>query len=318
MTVITSPANAMIVMAGIRQTLAEIADLDQIHDLRDRAEAICHYVKTAALGLEVQNQAAEVKLCCERRLGQILSELPLQGGDRKSKDRDDRVTLGDLGISGSQSARWQREGSVPEEDFVRYVQQANEDGRELTSKGLLSLARCHADAAIPANDDKDPFVRLTNGLKNLARQQKRFGCIYADPPWPCGGKSEIARLPKRLFALPVKRVAASQAHLHLRVPPESLAFGLAVLRAWGFRYKTMAVRRRPARDYGGYWRQTHEVLLLGVRGRLLFRDSNLSSWLDGRDDSATVVHALIARASPPPFLDLFGTAVGTGWLSAGL
>jgi hypothetical protein len=79
----------------------------------------------------------------------------------------------------------------------------------------------------------------------------------------------------------------------------------------------MAVRRKPAMDYGDHWRQSHEVLLLGVRGRLPFRDSSLSSWLDGQDDSATAVQALIARASPPPYLDLFGTAVGTGWLAPG-
>ena len=317
MTAITSPSAAMIVLAGIRRSLAQSTDLEQIHDLRDRSETIRHYVKTVAMGLKIQNQAAEVKLCCERRIGQILAELALRGGDRKSEHRDPSVTLDDLGISRTNSSRWQREGSLPEEEFAQYVQRANEEGRELTSNGLLRLARAHADATRPADYGENPSGWLINGLRNLARQQKRFACIYAKPPWPCGvSKTAIAQLPTRLCSLPVKLIVAPQAHLHLWVPPEELETGLAVLRAWGFRYKAVLVKGTTPLDYGNYWRKAHDMLVLGVRGGLSFRDSSLPSWVEGHGDSATDIHALIARASPPPYLDLFGTAVGTGWLAA--
>lgn len=282
MNAMTSPSTTMSVLAGIRRALAEATDLDEICDLRDRAEAIRHCVKTAAFGLKLQNQAAELKLCCERRAGQILAETPLQGGDRRSENGNHRATLEDMGISRSQSSRWQREGSLPEEDFVRYVQQSNEEGRELTANGLLHLARAYADATRRASDGKGPFARLVGGLSDLARRQKRFTCIYAEPPWSCAGKGGIARLPQRLSSLPVKLVAAPRAHLHLWVPPESLEAGLAVLRAWGFRYKAALVRDKAPLGYGNYWRQAHDMLLLGVRGGLPFHDSSLPSWIDGQ------------------------------------
>ena len=316
-TITTSPPNAMTVLARIRRDVAEADDFDEVREFRDQADLILHYIKTVAFGVDKQNEAMEVTLLCERWLGRHLREMPIRGGDRRSEHHVQGVTLEQLGIDKAQSSRWQREASVPQEEYDQYVRQVRQERRVITSEGLLRLARLHKDAAKAAADDKDPFARLTNGLKNLARRQERFACIYADPPWPRGGKGGIARLPKWLCGLPVKPVAAPQAHLHLWVPPESLEAGLAALRAWGFRYKTMAVRRKPAMDYGEYWRQTHEVLLLGVRGRLPFHDSSLCSWLDGDDDSGIAVHALIARASPPPYLDLFGTAAGTGWLSAG-
>ena len=119
------------------------------------------------MGLEVQNRGGGSQTSL-RTPGQdeILTGVSLQGGDRKSKDRDPRVTLEDLGISGSQSFRWQREASVPEEDYVRYVKQANEESRELTSKGLLRLARS-VPTRQTSHNGKDPFGRLIDGLKNL-------------------------------------------------------------------------------------------------------------------------------------------------------
>ena len=43
MTAITSPANAMIVLTRLRRTLVESTDLEQIHEVRDRAEAVRQY-----------------------------------------------------------------------------------------------------------------------------------------------------------------------------------------------------------------------------------------------------------------------------------
>ena len=102
---------------------------------------------------------------------------------------------------------------------------------------------------------------------SLAQQQRRFACIYADPPWRPQRKRKIANLHKGLCRLPVKLVAAQQAHLHLWVPPESLLLGLSVLLAWGFRYKAVLVRSKAPLQYGNYWRPEHDMLLLGVRGR---------------------------------------------------
>jgi N6-adenosine-specific RNA methylase IME4 len=315
MTAINSPSHAITVLTGVQQTLARCVDLDQIRELRNQAEAVRHYIKTASMGLEMQNRAGEVKLRCERRAGAILRTLLVQGGDRKSKHRDPKMTLSELGITKTQSARWQLEATLPEDDFIEFVERMNRERRELTSSRLLWLARLCAETSEPETDSASVCSRLSKFLINRARQGAQFACIYAEPPWTVGKQRTIAYLPRRLCSLPVKLVAAPQAHVHLCVPPRLLNAGFSVLRAWGFRYRSALVRHRPPGDYGSYWRETFDVVLLGVRGRLPFRDNSLTSWVEGTDRSVTGLHALLERASPPPYLDLFGRAAPEGWTS---
>jgi hypothetical protein len=69
----------------------ETAGLKQIAKFRDDAETVRIYAERGGKGLKLQNQAAELKLRAERKAGQILTQLGLRGGNRKSKLHD--VTL---------------------------------------------------------------------------------------------------------------------------------------------------------------------------------------------------------------------------------
>jgi hypothetical protein len=82
-----------------------------------------------------------VKLQAERRGGQILIEMAPHGGDHKSKGGDVHMKLTDLGINRHQSARWRQIAAVPEDAFLQYVAEANEQGEEITDRGLLKFAR---------------------------------------------------------------------------------------------------------------------------------------------------------------------------------
>lgn len=122
---------------------------------------------------------------------------------------------------------------------------------------------------------------------------------------------------RELIDLPVEPVVAEKAHLHLWTPPELLQDGLRAIQAWGFRYQTSLVRTKTAADYGSYWRQAHEVLLLGVRGDMEFRDRSLLSWMDPQTSAAAEslyeIRSVIERASPEPYLELFGNMATRGW-----
>jgi hypothetical protein len=313
MTAITSSSQAIAVLDGVQKALARCSNFDHVKDLCNQAEAVRHYIMTATRNLELQNRAGEVKLRCERRAGEILRTLLVHGGNRKSKLGDSNVTLKQLGLTKAQSSRWQLEATLPEDEFVEFVERVKRECRELTSNRLLRVARLYAGTSQPESDSASICSRLSKSLKKMARQGARFACIYAEPPWSVSKRTADAYLPEQLCNVPVKLIAAPQAHLHLCVPPKFLNVGFSVLRAWGFRYRSAAVRQRPLCDYGSYWRETFDVILLGVRGRLGFRDSSLPSWLGEKDGTTARLHALIERASPPPYLDLFGTAVPEGW-----
>ena len=65
-----------------RRLLAETRSVDEVKMIRNLGEAARVYARQARLGLEAQNDAAEIKLRAERRLGELIATLPKQdGGD---------------------------------------------------------------------------------------------------------------------------------------------------------------------------------------------------------------------------------------------
>src|SRR5713101_6612610 len=106
----------------VRQLLAEICGVDDAKAIHDFAEAARVYARQARLGLEAQNDAAEIRLRAERKLGELLAVLPKQDGGDAARARSQAATevpprLGDLGITKTQSSRWQAIAAVPERVF---------------------------------------------------------------------------------------------------------------------------------------------------------------------------------------------------------
>jgi len=84
------------------------------------------FVPDCIMGLEMQNNAAEIKLRAERRAGEMLDgSLPHKGGRPKRK-RSHHVTvspvqLKEIGVTKMQSSRWQSIATLPKEDFEGYI-----------------------------------------------------------------------------------------------------------------------------------------------------------------------------------------------------
>lgn len=130
-------------LEGARRALAEAKTLDEIKEIRDQAEAVRQYVKAAGYGLEMQNDAAEVKLRAERRAGELLAEINKHPGaaTRLHDATSLPPTLDDLGIEKTQSHRWQQIARVPEPEFERHVATVKAERGELTSASVLEIAR---------------------------------------------------------------------------------------------------------------------------------------------------------------------------------
>jgi N6-adenosine-specific RNA methylase IME4 len=171
-----------------------------------------------------------------------------------------------------------------------------------------------------------PPGRYVTDLALLLQAGARFGTIYADPPWPYdkaprrgAAIHEYPLMPlAQLAALPVRDLAASQAHLHLWATSPMLPEAFSVLAAWGFDYKSTFVWVKPGQPgTGHYWRNSHELLLLGVRGGLTARQKNLRSWLEvarrSHSEKPERVRDLVEQLSPGPYLELFGRAAVPGW-----
>ena len=151
---------------------------------------------------ELRNQAAELKLQAQRKMGRLLAAHHLRGGDRKSSRAPQRLHLTDLGISNNQSARWQQEAAVPEAIFGQYCRDMEARGREPTSRGLVT------------RDRELVFSLISGRLRAMSRDGQRFPCIHAAPPWPgehdreCDPSAAVDEMARCLYELPVNDISA--------------------------------------------------------------------------------------------------------------
>lgn len=153
---VTHNTRQLAVLDEVSRMLAAATSLDEIRIIRDKAEAARTYVKAAKLGLDLQNRAAEVKLRAERKAGSLLRSLKLRGGDRKSKKHRASLNLQDLGISRDQSKRWQHIASVSDAAFSKYLKDTIDQGREITSAGLLRIAEKRRGTPRTAQSSSSP------------------------------------------------------------------------------------------------------------------------------------------------------------------
>jgi N6-adenosine-specific RNA methylase IME4 len=118
------------------------------------------------------------------------------------------------------------------------------------------------------------------GARQRALPEKRYGVIYADPPWRFEPYSRITGMNRaaenhyptsptaEIKALDVRSIAATDCVLFVWVTVPLLEQAFAVMRAWGFEPKSSFVWGKN-RMGTGYWnRNQHELLLIGTCGHI--------------------------------------------------
>lgn len=160
--------------------------------------------------------------------------------------------------------------------------------------------------------------RTVTSLVQLVDQGVTFPTIYADPPWQydndsargAAGRHYSTMSVEEICTEPVRKLAAKNAHLHLWTTNGFLREAFDVITAWGFKFKSCLVWVKEGLGTGNYWRVSHEFLLLGVRGRLTFRDQTLGSWVlaprSTHSRKPGNIRTLVERVSPGPYLELYG------------
>ncbi|RGE46824.1 S-adenosylmethionine-binding protein [Comamonas testosteroni] len=168
---------------------------------------------------------------------------------------------------------------------------------------------------------------------------RKFKTILADPPWQFQNRTgKVAPEHHRLNrygtmtlddikALPVESAAEDTAHLYLWVPNALLPEGLAVMAAWGFKYKSNLVWHKLRKDGGSdgrgvgfYFRNVTELILFGVRGknaRTLDPGRTQVNYIGTRKREHSrkpdEQYDLIQSCSPGPYLEMFARGERPGW-----
>jgi N6-adenosine-specific RNA methylase IME4 len=172
---------------------------------------------------------------------------------------------------------------------------------------------------------------------------RKFHTVLADPPWRFQNRTgkmapehrrlnryDTMELPE-IQALPVAQLVTDPAHLYLWVPNALLPEGLAVMKSWGFAYKSNIVWHKIRKDGGSdgrgvgfYFRNVTELVLFGVRGK------NARTLKPGRTQVNLVptrkrehsrkpdeMYDLIEACSRGPFLEMFGRGPRKNWATWG-
>lgn len=252
--------DALVKIDAARRALAEARSVADVKDIRDKAEAVRTYLRQQSGSLEAMNHAAELKLRAERKLGDLLAET-VENHRPKKLSRD--VTVLPEGVTRMQSSRWQLIASVPEPEFDRHVFEVKKQRLELTSAGVLSLARLH---------------RAPNQAPPLPKG--RYRIVYADPPWQYRDRRPVQGFgcalnhyptlsTDELRGLGVRALAHTDAALFLWVPVPLLPEAFPVVRDWGFEYRSLFVWDKVRHNFGHYSSVRCELLLICIRGSLL-------------------------------------------------
>ncbi len=315
-----------------KRELALVTRIDEVKEIRDKAEALRAYAKQAGESLEMQNNCAEIKIRAERRAGELLQETDKNRGGRPTKSRNTMIqvsgpTLMELGVTRMQSSRWQTIANIPERAFEQHVEEttarakAGDARAELTTVGVLKLAKRHQRR----RQQKKYGSKRYRAMPLSALPTNHYGVIYADPPWPYSNQATRAASSNHypsmsiddICGLPVSGRVKPQAHLWLWTTNSFLREAFTVIDAWGFNYKSTLVWVKKQLGLGNYLRSSHEFLLLASRGNLVGRSTDQRSWVEHdrlkHSQKPEVFRQVIEKISPGAYLELFARTTAHEW-----
>ena len=165
---------------------------------------------------------------------------------------------------------------------------------------------------------------------------KKYGVIYADPPWSFKTYSEKGkdRSPEKhypvlsiadIIRLPVDRIAKDNAVLLMWVVAPLLDQAFKVIDAWGFKYKTVGFtwaksnKTKPGFFTGlGYWtRGNPEMCLLATKGKPKRLSKSVPQLvIDQRREHSKkpdIMYKHIENLLEGPYIELFARQKVSGW-----
>jgi len=182
--------NSIIKLEEATRNLAELKTVDEVKNIRDKAEALRVYSKQAGLGLESQNYVTEIKLRAERRAGELLKEIERVNPSEARWYPDTapksgyEAALKENNLSPTKAHNWQKIATIPEERFEAHIAETKGAGEELTTTSVLKLADGSQSRRILHSSESNEWY---TPLRYIQAAQEVLGQIDLDP-----ASSEVA------------------------------------------------------------------------------------------------------------------------------
>jgi N6-adenosine-specific RNA methylase IME4 len=238
-----------------RKALAEANRVDEARDIDNVATALEAYARQTK-NADMESWVTEIKLRAKRRIGELTREIDKSHGNRYTVESpvgglSKKEVLKQAGVTKQEANRCEQIAGIPEQEFNEYLHTKRE---------------------------KNAPVTVNEVLRNVQQPKKRkkkilYNLIYADPPWRYEYSKSTSRDIENQYPTmsldDIKNLdvpAHDDSILFLWATSPKLNESLEVLQAWGFDYKTCAVWDKQKIGMGYYFRQQHEILLIGSKG----------------------------------------------------
>ncbi len=288
---------------AMKNAVAECHSIDEIANIRDKAEAYRYAMVQAKESPEIIKKASEIKLRSERRAGQILLEMPKDKGGNpnliaKSPNPSQASrgyhNLEDLGITYNQSSQWQKIAKMPEETFEEYI----EEEKDITTSGIIRVAKITEKLATVEAKEKEYQEQVTKENDfdiDIYNTDKKFDIIYADPAWDYykGGDHNQSLNYSTMTMhdienIPVDKISSDNSILFLWVTFPILKESFNVIEKWGFSYSTCGFnwvkRNKKGEGYffglGNWTRSNSELCLIATKGSPVRINNSVHQILD--------------------------------------
>jgi len=238
------------------KAIANVETVEQGTELRDYLQSIVDLAKRRDVDYQQQFEWEDRVRRTERKIGSLLAELPKHPGGRGKKN----LNRPGGSLSETQSRRFQWESKLTDEQYGLLVDRFQKNKEDLSAEAVVREAR---------------KLYLVREVTPPDLPEGQFGLIYADPPWRYDYSKSNSReienqYPTMTLAeicdLDIDNMTTEDCTLFLWGTSPKLTEAMEVIRSWGFTYRTCAVWDKINIGMGYYFRQQHELLLVGTKG----------------------------------------------------
>jgi N6-adenosine-specific RNA methylase IME4 len=320
------PGPQMLAVEQARDFLAKSRNLDEVKGVVDQAKAVALYLRSRNASIESQNDAVEIRLHAERRLGELSMDIEEDGrGHKKSKPKaatsaviSKGAKLAELGLKERDARRFEQLAKIPEEKFDELITETKEKGERLTSNAPLKMVRQENKAKAAAELRAKPIPQVDG----------RFDVIIIDCPWLYEKRAEDitqrgqidypGMTQDELKALPVPDRAEDNCILFAWTTNAFIEDALELGRHWGFGLKTMLTWAKDRMGNGDWLRGKTEHCLMFVKGSPIVTLTNQTTLLSApvREHSRKPdeFYALVESLCPGTKLDMFAREAREGFV----
>ena len=284
-------------LLGLTQIPARIVDLDEI--VRGELSENFHrkdFLPTEMVGIwravePIERAAAKARMSEGARVGKISTP------SGKTRDRIGAA----LGVSGRTLEKYVEIVEAAEADPDRFGHLLDDMDRVRNAETVCrKLKRARDEERVMALEPAPGRIRT----------------LVVDPPWDyeMAGRASIPYATmshEEMLALPAADWAEDQAHLYLWTPNSHLALAVELMARWGFAYKTALVWVKPTISLGSYFRNSTELVLFGVRGKLPTRPAaaaiptHFEAPRGEHSEKPERFYEIVRAASYPPYGEAF-------------